>query len=249
MQATLPKLLHYIWFGKGQFTSLNRDCMATWDGGLPGFEVVRWDEKHLPAVPDGPCSAYLDMALSKGEWSNASNLVRFLVMDQIGGVYFDTDVEVIRDPSSGFGEHELEIGWEDAYWTNGAIMVGKPGSWLPRACLDLFGTNVDFTGLEPSDPSNTKLHILLDGTELSKYSCPWIFTKLLLENGAARTNTTQTVKDVKVWRTDRFYPVPWKHRTHQGLLREVKNNKNVHTLHRWHGSWLPEKLQVKYVVV
>ena len=67
-----------------------RDCMRTWLDLNPDFEIMRWDESN---VPDDP---FVHRALAAGQWSRASNAVRMHALLEHGGVYLDTDVEVVR---------------------------------------------------------------------------------------------------------------------------------------------------------
>jgi mannosyltransferase OCH1-like enzyme len=67
-----------------------RDCMRTWREHNPDFEIMRWDESN---VPDDP---FVHRALEAGQWSRASNAVRMHALATHGGVYLDTDVEVVR---------------------------------------------------------------------------------------------------------------------------------------------------------
>ncbi len=65
-------------------------CIETWRTHHPGFEIRRWDESNVPADP------FIDRALAGGHWSRASNAVRMHALYAHGGIYLDTDVEVLR---------------------------------------------------------------------------------------------------------------------------------------------------------
>lgn len=67
-----------------------RDCLKSWRVQSPKFELVRWDETN---VPDDP---FIDRALAAGEWSRASNAIRAHALNRYGGIYLDTDVEMLQ---------------------------------------------------------------------------------------------------------------------------------------------------------
>lgn len=86
----IPPIIHYCWLGGSAPSEQMVTCLDTWRAHHPGFEIRRWDETN---VPDDP---FIDRAIRGGHWSRASNAVRFHALYAHGGIYLDTDVEVLR---------------------------------------------------------------------------------------------------------------------------------------------------------
>ena len=88
----IPKIIHYCWFGGKPLPKSAEKCIASWKKYLPGYEVKRWDESNFDvnAIP------YTREAYAACKYAFVSDYARFWILYHYGGVYFDTDVEVIR---------------------------------------------------------------------------------------------------------------------------------------------------------
>lgn len=86
----IPRTLHYCWFGSNAMPLLVERCMASWREHLGDFEFVRWDESNLPL------NDFTRYHLGQSNWAFVSDYVRLHALHAKGGVYLDTDVEVIR---------------------------------------------------------------------------------------------------------------------------------------------------------
>ncbi|HBD1491706.1 TPA: glycosyltransferase family 32 protein, partial [Escherichia coli] len=90
----IPKIIHYCWFGGGDKPALVKKCMGTWEKVLPGWDIIEWNEDNSPlSVP------YVKNALEDKRYAFAADYVRFYALKTMGGVYLDTDVELIKDIS------------------------------------------------------------------------------------------------------------------------------------------------------
>ena len=88
----IPKFVHYCWFGRGELTPLAKKCIASWRLFFPGYEIKEWNEDNF----DVNIIPYTADAYKAGKYAFVSDYARFWVLYHFGGVYFDTDVEVIR---------------------------------------------------------------------------------------------------------------------------------------------------------
>lgn len=88
----IPRVIHYCWFGHGPLPEMAKKCMASWKRWLPGYEIKRWDETNfnVNAIP------YTAEAYRLGKYAFVSDYARFWILYHHGGLYFDTDVELIR---------------------------------------------------------------------------------------------------------------------------------------------------------
>ena len=90
---SIPKVIHYCWFGGKPLPRSAEKCIASWKKFLPEYEIVRWDESNfnVNAIP------YTREAYAAGKYAFVSDYARFWILYHNGGVYFDTDVEVINN--------------------------------------------------------------------------------------------------------------------------------------------------------
>lgn len=88
----IPKKIHYCWFGGNQYTPLVKKCMETWAKYLPDWEFILWDESNSPI--DHP---FVRKALLEKKYAFAADYVRFYALYNFGGVYLDTDMELIKN--------------------------------------------------------------------------------------------------------------------------------------------------------
>lgn len=92
--SKIPKIIHYCWFGGNPYPPIVERCMKTWTEKLPGWEIVRWDESNSPVhIP------FVKKALENKLYAFAADYVRFHALFKHGGVYLDTDIEIVKDLS------------------------------------------------------------------------------------------------------------------------------------------------------
>ena len=87
----IPKIIHYCWFGHGEYDEKIKYCMDTWQKVCPDYEIMRWDEDSFDL---GQCR-YAEQAYEKKRWAFVTDYVRLKVLDQYGGIYLDTDMELL----------------------------------------------------------------------------------------------------------------------------------------------------------
>lgn len=89
---TIPKIIHYCWFGGNQLPDLAVKCIASWKKFFPDYEIKEWNESNF----DFNCCEYVKEAYQAQKWAFVSDYARFWILYKYGGLYFDTDVEVIK---------------------------------------------------------------------------------------------------------------------------------------------------------
>lgn len=88
----IPKLIHYCWFGGKPIPKKTIKYIESWKKICPSYEIKQWNESN---VDFSECS-YAVEAYRKRKWAFVSDYVRFKVLYEYGGLYFDTDVELIK---------------------------------------------------------------------------------------------------------------------------------------------------------
>lgn len=88
----IPKIIHYCWFGRNPLPKSAKKCIASWKKYLPDYEIKEWNEDNF----DVNIIPYTHDAYEAKKYAFVSDYARFWILYYFGGVYFDTDVEVLR---------------------------------------------------------------------------------------------------------------------------------------------------------
>lgn len=89
---TIPKIIHYCWFGNGEKSELIQKCMDSWKKYAPDFEIMEWNESNC----DIHTNRYVEEAYEKRQYAFVSDYFRLQALYDFGGVYMDTDTELHR---------------------------------------------------------------------------------------------------------------------------------------------------------
>ncbi len=92
MDKKIPKIIHYCWFGGNPLPELAHKCIDSWKKFLPDYEIKEWNERNFDVYQ----APYIAEAYRLKKYAHVSDYARFWILYHYGGVYFDTDVEVIR---------------------------------------------------------------------------------------------------------------------------------------------------------
>ena len=100
---SIPKVIHYCWFGKGELPPIAKKCIKSWQKYCPDYTIVCWNEDNFDLTQN----RYMREAYEAGKWAFVSDVARLQILYDNGGIYLDTDVELLKslDPlleSSGF---------------------------------------------------------------------------------------------------------------------------------------------------
>lgn len=110
-KVEIPPVIHYCWFGGKPLPELQRRCIDSWRAHCPGYEIVEWNEGNY----DYTKSVWTRTAFEQKKWAFLTDYARFDILLEHGGIYFDTDVELLRSPdplryNQGFAATEAHGG-------------------------------------------------------------------------------------------------------------------------------------------
>lgn len=89
----IPKIIHFVWLGGGEFTPSVKRCINSWKQFMPDYEIKCWNENTF----DINSVAWVKEAIEKKKWSLASDYIRHYAIYTEGGIYMDTDVQVYKN--------------------------------------------------------------------------------------------------------------------------------------------------------
>lgn len=109
----IPKIIHYCWFGRGEKPKLAQKCIASWKKFCPDYEIIEWNEDNF----DVSAYPYAQYCLFARKFAFLSDFVRLIIINKYGGLYFDTDVELIRCPDE-YLKYDAFFGFENDDFIN-----------------------------------------------------------------------------------------------------------------------------------
>ena len=118
----IPKKIHYIWFGGKPKPPLVLDMIKSWKRALPDYEIIEWNERNF----DITLHPWMEKMYHLGKFAFASDWARLYLLQQHGGIYFDTDMEIKKslDPFLG---HGMFWGFEYNCYLATCITGSRPG--------------------------------------------------------------------------------------------------------------------------
>lgn len=212
----IPKVIHYCWFGRNPLPPLAIKCIESWKKYLPDYEIKEWNEENF----DVNIIPYTKEAYSVKKYAFVSDYARFWILYNYGGVYFDTDVEVIK-PMDDIINNGAFMGCE--YQLTPCV---NPGLGLGAERGFEFGK--EFLELY------SKLQFIKSDGSLNLKTIVSYTTELLLSGGFINTNEIQDIKGLKIYPYEYFSPInTTSHRLHL--------TENTRTIHRYMASWQDNK--------
>lgn len=209
----MNKTIHFFWFGKNPKSKLIKKCISSWHKHFPDFEIKEWNEDNF----DIRQNKYISQAYDAKKFAFVSDFARFKVLYDEGGLYFDTDVEVIKS-FYDLLESEAFAGFETEKYINpGLVLWAKePGNEIIKQMLDNYAS-ISF--------------INSDGTLNDTTVCVH-FTNILEKYGIKPDNgSVQTCGSFTLYPREYFCPMD----DLTGIMNKTKNTRAVHWFAK---SWL-----------
>lgn len=215
----IPKVIHFCWFGGNELPPLAVKCIESWKKYLPYYEIKRWDETNF----DVNIIPYVSEAYQAKKFAFVSDYARFWVLYKFGGLYFDTDVEVIK-PIDDIVSAGPFMGCENYY---------KPGA-SPMEMAVAPGLGLGATSGMPFYKEILDLYSSLsfrnpDGSLNMKTVVSYI-TELLCSGGLQNSDNIQEACGIKIYPKDYFCPQDY-------VSGRIKITKNSRTIHHYAASW------------
>jgi len=212
----IPRIIHYCWFGGNPLPELAQKCIESWKKFCPDYEIIEWNETNF----DLNCCQYVKEAYEAKKWAFVSDVARLYALVNYGGIYMDTDVEVLK-PLDDLLKYEAVSGFE-------AVDRIPTGLMACRAHHPLFDEL-----LHDYDDA----HFIKEDGSLDTTTNVTRITNTCLKYGLRLDNTLQTVKGFTLLPYDYLCPKD----VH---TKELKITDNTYVIHHFDGSWLPSEIKL-----
>lgn len=183
----IPKIIHLVWFGRNPYSLIVEQCIKSWKKICADYELMIWNEDTF----DIESNTFVKEAYESKKWAFVSDYVRLYALYNYGGVYIDSDVELLQSFEKLFENEHCVTGYEGEFWIPAAIMASEPRNEWIKLLLDYY-SDVKFINEDGSYNMKANTAII---TELSKKKCGFRIGDLTIKTGA-----------VKLYPSDYFQP-------------------------------------------
>lgn len=207
---SIPKIIHYCWFGGKKKTKIVKKCINSWKSYFNGYEIVEWNEKNFNIDAfDFTKKAYKDK-----KWAFVSDYCRLWVLYNYGGIYLDTDMEVLK-PLDNLLNNNSFGGLEDELIAFGIWGCKKEDKFIGEV-LKYYNT------LNYDDYKE----------KLPKLAIPIHITAIAKENGYKENfnEVSYFLDKVAIYNKEYFYPK--RHAWQESIITD-----NTYTIHHYAGTW------------
>ncbi len=129
----IPKIIHLCWLSGDPYPPKIAKCLKSWEKYLSDYEIILWDTKRF----DLNSSIWVKQAFENKKYAFAADYIRFYALYHMGGIYLDSDVEVLRD-FDNLLDLPYFIGAEKAQTPEAAIIGAEKGCDWIKQCLDYY---------------------------------------------------------------------------------------------------------------
>ena len=211
---SIPKKIHYCWFGGKPKPKLAERCLKSWKKYCPDYEIIEWNEGNFD-VSSAPL--YVRQAYKAGRWAFVTDFVRLKALLEQGGIYMDTDVEVIK-PLDPYLHHAAFAGFENPQRVQTGLLACEKDFPLFREFIGYYDT-ASFLKPDGSQDITTNVEIL---------------TALCVKHGLKLDGTYQMVNGFAVYPTEVFCPVDYD-------TEKLHKTRKTVVIHWFASSWHTEE--------
>lgn len=214
----IPKKIHYCWFGRKEIPEANRVWMKSWKKYCPDYEIIRWDESNYNISKN----RYMYEAYQNNKWGFVSDYARLDIIYHYGGIYLDTDVEIIKSWEE-LRYQEAFMGMETNFRINLGLGFGSvPNYRLWHEVLKLYD---DFS-FEKEDGTWNQL------------PCPQLQNEVYRRNGFINNGKYQRLGTAIIYPPAVLSPKDL-------YTGEVSLTTHTYSIHHYDGSWIDDKQKKK----
>lgn len=212
----IPKKIHYCWLGGNPLPESAKKCIKSWKKYCPDYEIIEWNETNY----DFTKNKYMKEAFEAKKWGFVPDYARLDIIYQHGGIYLDTDVELVRSYDELLSNQGF-VGFEDNQFLNlGQGFGAEPGNSMIKNLMD----------------SYEKLSFLNPDGSLNMTASPELNTEVFAREGLILDGSMQEIAGFRFLPPDYLCPKS----LNDGIIRKTSN---TYSIHHFDASWFDEKQQ------
>ena len=218
----IPKKIHYCWFGGNPMPNIVKKCIKSWKKKCPDYEIVLWNEENF----DINCNSFVKKAHEMKAWAFVSDYARLKIVYDNGGIYLDTDVEVLKNldellnNKAFFGVQQCE-----KQINTGLCFGAEKNNDIIKKMLDIYA-NIKF-----------------ENDKKEQFLCPILNTNVLEKIGYNYSNEIQEIKNkILIYPPKYFDPIA--PGNSENLL-----SKDSFSIHHYSATWTNTNNKIKRKII
>ena len=212
----IPKIIHYCWFGRNPKPKLAEKCMRSWKKYCKDYKIIEWNEDNFD-ISKAPL--YVQQAYDEKKWAYVTDYVRLYAVYKCGGVYLDTDVEIVNSLDDLLHNYAF-FGFEDNKHINTGLGFGaEKSARILREIMSQYDC----------------ISFIMEDGGYDFTPCPQRNTEMFLEYGLKLNGETQMLKDnILILSTEFLCPIDYE-------TKKLNKTKNTISIHWFDSSWMSEE--------
>lgn len=217
----MKKYIHYCWFGPKPLPKLAKQCIKSWKKYLPDYEIIKWSEENFN-IEECP---FVKEAYENKKYAFVADYARAKALKEYGGIYFDTDMKVIKDISHLFNCNTF-LGVEDTGFVAVGVWYEKnKNAKTPTKLLEKYQS---MKGFDPNEVNNYTIPVLISD---------------ILEVKRGKINEILHLDDgIDIYPRDYFYPYSFN-------WKDKMFTDNTCMIHYYDATWIPKKEKMEINMV
>ena len=218
--ATIPKIIHYCWIGSAEKPQSVQYCIDSWKKYCPDYEIIEWNENNY----DFTKNQYMREAYEAKKWGFVPDYARLDIIYNHGGIYLDTDVEIIKN-FDDLLEKKAFIGFENTGTEELFVNCGQGFGSISKNPL-----------IKEMRDFYDNMHFCEKDGTLNMLPSPHFTTKVLCDKGLVRNDITQNLDNIVVYNSEVLCPKNF-------TTGDINITKDTYSIHHFTASWLDEKIK------
>lgn len=212
---SIPKIIHYCWFGGNPLPEKDRKCIESWKEKCPEYKIIEWNESNYDICKN----AYMKEAYDAHRWGFVPDYARLDIIYQYGGIYLDTDVELLRSLDDLLDQKAFMAFESETAVAPGLIIAAEPKNAIIKDMMDsIYGD---------------RRFLRKDGT-YDTVASPKMATEYLVKKGLECNNRLQMIDGLHIYPKEYFCPKDY-------MTGEVYITDNTYSIHHYNASWQTDK--------
>lgn len=216
MNNIIPKTINYCWFGNNEKPLIVKKCIESWKKYCPDYKIIEWNEKNF----DININNYVKEAYRQKKYAFVSDFARLWIIYENGGIYLDTDVELIRNIDDIL-ENKTFFATEDNIYVNTGLGFGsQKNSEILKKLIDDY-SDINFIG---------------ENGKMDKTTCPVRNTKVIEKyiNTKVDFDKKTVINDICFYSKEFFCPLDYE-------TKKMEITNNTFAIHWFSGTWMNKK--------
>lgn len=215
-EKKIPKIIHYCWFGGNNLSESAQECINSWKKKCSDYKIIEWNESNF----DININEYVKSAYDQKKWAFVSDYARLYALVKYGGIYLDTDVEVVKKFDEQLLNNAVFLGFEDINCVSTGIMGCEKNSIFFKNILDSYSSR----------------KFVMENGQIDMMTNVELITNFCIRYGFKMDNSFQEKNGIILLPKDFFSPK-------DNSTGKITTTNNTYTIHHFSGSWLPKQEQ------